>query len=814
MRYALNALRFALWQLLAEYGCLVELPGTDNLDYMAILRGITRRHKRLVAIIFFGLAIPLLTVVYLTSRPLYVSIATIAIESSPLDQSPLFKDLTRKDTIATYLVLLNSRSFTETVVEALPKESFEELITNSQYTDYILTVTNWVKGWLGEPPTVLSPQQRAVTELQNARVEFTQVPQAPGVLNIKGSASKPRVAMDLVNTHIQVLLSRTRTSNQEEARKAREFLEQQVQQLKESLTQAEEALTKFQQQKGRLGLGSQTEFDLARLSQIENALAEAQASREVLSARIDRLRQALEPATVKETKGTSEIQGREKSGTTTAAATSAESLPAFIAFKIAQEHLSKLEARLATMRERYTDAHPLVHATQDELTREQARVAQLARELPVGALPKDPHGIQAVLSSPSERAEAQRQLVALQTEESALQAKVEILKGQAERLRRNLRNLSQEEVEFSGLRRTVEANRNLFTVLSDKLMAARIREQGEAGFVRIFDPASFPLQPTQSKAQKLVLMVLALAGGIAFGVAFGIEFLRSPVETESDVQKATGLPVLGSVGVFDNSTNGRKGTSKPERSSLPILLPNSSAPASIHMELYRAMRAAIEIERMKSPFRSILVTSARPSEGKSNTVLNLAHVFQEFGRRVLIVDADLRRPSLHRALSLSNKPGIVDFLRGTATFEEICRSLPSGVTVIPGQVAPADAASLLASSRAKELLKEANDRFELILVDSAPVLAVPDNLLLLTTLDRAIIVIKASSTTKRDFQKVKTSLEQMNAKILGVVLNQANRRDVHYYHPRYSKYYSSNNDGKGSQESPRKSRLLSWRGKK
>ncbi len=783
----------------------------ENLDYMAILRGIWRRHKRLVVIIFLALAIPSLTVVYLTSRPLYVSTATIAIESSPLDQSPLFKDLTRRDTIATYLVLLKSRSFSEGVVEALPKESFEELLTDSQYTDYILAVTNWVKARLGQPPTILSPQQRAVAELQNARMDFSQVREAPGVLTMKGSASKPRVAMDLVNTHIQVLLSRTRSSNQEEARKAKEFLEQQVQQIKESLTQAEDALTKFQQQKGRLGLGSQTEFDLVKLSQIENALAEAQASREVLSARISHLRQALDGHAAKETRAASDIQGKEKGVTETASST--ENLTGFGRFKAAQERLARLEAKLANIRERYTEAHPLVQATQDEVTREQARVAQLARELPVAPSPKEPNAAQAALSSPSERAEAQRQLVVLQTEESALQAKVESLKGQAERLRKSLRNLSKEEVEFSALRRTVESSRNLFTVLSDKLMAARIREQGEAGFVRIFDPASFPLQPTQSKAQKLVLMVLVLAGGIALGVAFGIEFWRSPVETESDVQKAINLPVLGSVGVFGNPTDGRKGDGKPHLSALPILLPASSVPTGIHMELYRAIRAAIEIERLKVPFRSILVTSPGPSEGKSSTVLNLAHAFQEFGRRVLILDTDLRRPSIHRALSLPNKVGVVDFLRGTATLDQVCQSLPSGVTVIPGQVAPEHAASMLASPRARDLLKEANDRFDLVLVDSAPVLAVPDNLLLLTVIDRAIIVVKATTTSKRDLQRTQKSLEQMNANILGVILNQANPRDVHYYHPRYRKYYSSN-DGKGAQETKKKSQLLAWRGKR
>jgi capsular exopolysaccharide synthesis family protein len=779
---------------------------------MALLRGIVRRHKRLVTVIFFILAIPLLTFVYLTSQTYYVSTATIAIEPSVLDHTPVFRDVVRRDSIANYLVLFRSRSFREGVVEALPKESFEELLSDSQYTDYVLALTNWIREWLGKSPTVFSPQQRAVAEIQNARMEFTNVPDAVGVLNIKASASRPRVAMDLVNTHIQILLSRTRTSNQEEARRSRELLEQHVQQMKESLTQAEDALTRFQQEKGRLGPGSQAELDLIKLSQLENALAEAHASRNVLSSRIAHLRQALDAVSTKETRVAGETQPREKGVTAPGASTSTDGLVAFNTFKAAQERLARLEAKLATMRERYTEAHPLVQATQDEVMREQARITQLARELPVATSPKEPNAAQAVLSSPSDRAEAQRQLIALQTEESALQAKAESLITRAEQLRRNLRNLTKDEVDYSNLRRTVETNRNLFTVLSDKLMAARIREQGESGFVRIIDPASFPLQPTQSKTKNRFLMVLALAGSIAIGVALGIELWRLPVETESDVQASTGLPVLGSIGIFENSTDGQTGHRKPELSPLPVFLPTSSVPPGIHMELYRAVRAAIEIERLKNPFRSIMVTSPGPSEGKSSTVLNLAHAFQEFGRRVLIVDTDLRRPSLHRALSLPNNPGVVDFLRATASFDQVCHPLPSGVIIIPGQSAREDAASLLASFQARQLLKEANDRFDLILVDSAPVLAVPDNLLLMTLLDRAVIVVKATATSKRDLQKTKKSLEQMNANILGVILNQANPRDVHYYHPRYSKYYTSN-DGKGTQEESRKSKLLAWKWK-
>ncbi|HXZ44616.1 MAG TPA: polysaccharide biosynthesis tyrosine autokinase, partial [archaeon] len=369
------------------------------------------------------------------------------------------------------------------------------------------------------------------------------------------------------------------------------------------------------------------------------------------------------------------------------------------------------------------------------------------------------------------------------------------------------------EVEYSSLRRTVDTNRNVLAALSEKLMAARIREQGEIAAVRIIDTASLPLQPTQAKTQRYVLMVLALAGCIAFGVAFGVEFWHQPIETETDIQKMTGLPVLGQVGVLGNPNGHLKDRRKAYLIPLPIHLPTSTLPAGIHMDLYRAIRATIEAERLKSRFSTILVSSPGPNEGKSTTILNLAHVFQEFGRRVLLIETDLRRPLLHRTLSLSDKPGLVDFLNGAATFEQVCRQTPSGFTVIPGQVARGDAAGLLASSRIKELLDLAAARFDLILADSAPMLAVPDNLLLVTAFERVILVVRASKTSKRELRKAESMLEQANGNLLGVILNEASRSDVHYYDHRYRKYYQTH-DAKTPQETKRRPRPSSSMGKR
>ena len=764
----------------------MEKQRTDSLDTQAILRGVWRRHKRLVTAVFLGLAIPSLVVVYKTNRPLYVSTATISVESSPLESIPFFKEIPKKDDIATHIALLKSRSLSEGVVEALPKESFEELLNNSQFTDYVLLITNKIEAWLGQPITVLSPQQRAIAELSNARMEFLQSRDAPGIMSIQGAASSARVAMDLVNSYIQVLLGRTRNADQEEAQKARRFLETQLQQTKDNLTQAEETLTKYQQQKGRIRLGTQTELDLVKLSQIENALAEAQASREVATARIAAMRQGLNQTRPKDTKTADAPEKPDASAGTP----SPDSDARLAAFKAAQERLARLEAKLSTMRERFTEGHPSVQVTQEEVLQEQARVAQLAKGLPAVPVAKGPRGNQSAPQTTSDRDEAQRQLAALELEEASLQSKAESLRLQVGRLRGSLKNVNQEELEFNNLRRSVESQRNMLTVLSDKLMSARIREQGESAVIRIIDPASFPIQPSRIKMEKLLLMVLTISAGVAFGSAFALEYLRQPVETEEDVRKATNLQVLGSVGHSSGThaepaRNGHPATPPPAVSRPPA----PSSPGPIHMELYRAIRANLEAVRLKTPFSTVLVTSAGPGEGKSTTVLNLAHVFKEFGRRVLVIEADLRRPTFSRTLALSAKPGLLDLLNGSASLEEVRRQLPSGVHVIPTQVAQEDPAALLGSEKFFAFLNSLAGQYDLVLIDSAPVLAVPDNLLLAPAIDQVILVAKASATSKRDLSKVAAILTRVNARILGVVLNQANPVDVHYYHPQYRKYY-------------------------
>jgi polysaccharide biosynthesis transport protein len=762
---------------------------TLNLDYVAILRGIWRRHKRLVFITFVAVAGPLLVVLYATRQPIYVSKATVSIEPSAvaLAQIPFTRETPAKSTLASHMVLLKSRSLAAAVIDSLPQESSTELLTAAQYTDYWLLLTNTVYGWMGKPPVVLSPREQALTEIRMARMEFEASREAENVYTISATASRARAALDLVNTYIQVLLNRTRTVEREDTKRTREFLELQYQQTKDALARDEQAFAKFQQRTGRTRSVSQDDFDASRLVQLDTTLKETQANREVLSNRIETLRKTLEEARSKEAsaKKASDLAAED------AKRLSVQNQARINAFKAAQERLDKLEAKLSSLQERFTENHPVVRVTKDEITEQEARVAQLARQLPSTPPPAPPS------SDPSEM---QAQLISLEKELDALRIREQTLTIQMTRLRPSLQTLGEVDIEFSRLNRAVEAKRNLLSVFADKLVALNVRDQVEPSIIRIVDPASLPIQTTDKKTYRFALMILGLAGSIAFGMAFGVESLRQPVETESDAATATGLPILGSVDVMENLTASQSKRSEKR----PLLLPvkpervTTAQLRPVHVELYRAIRANIETQRIKSPFHSILVTSAGPGEGKSTTILNLAQVFQEFGRRVLVIDGDLRRPALAAPLALTNRPGVVDFLRGTATFDEVCRHVLSGIAVVPGQIARGDAGTLLASPRFKELLEIARKQFDLILLDSAPLLAVPDSLLVTHFVERVILVVKAKTTSIRDLRKVQAVAERNAARILGVILNQADRRDVPYYHPRYRKYYAST-DGKGSQ---------------
>ncbi|WP_058301306.1 CpsD/CapB family tyrosine-protein kinase [Gorillibacterium timonense] len=213
-----------------------------------------------------------------------------------------------------------------------------------------------------------------------------------------------------------------------------------------------------------------------------------------------------------------------------------------------------------------------------------------------------------------------------------------------------------------------------------------------------------------------------------------------------------------------------------------ITLENPKSPIS---ESYRMLRSNLDFTSFDNNEKILMVTSAGPSEGKSTTTTNLATVYAQSDKRVLIVDADLRKPTVHLSFNRSNRNGLSNILVGQAEWKECIQS--SGIdnlSIIPSGPIPPNPSELLSSKRMKKFIEEVKDEFDIILFDTSPILAVTDAQVVAAFCSGVILVVDAGKTKKDTLSKAKHTLERADARILGVVLNNISRSkgDSYYYY--------------------------------
>ncbi|WP_372813204.1 CpsD/CapB family tyrosine-protein kinase [Paenibacillus sp.] len=212
-------------------------------------------------------------------------------------------------------------------------------------------------------------------------------------------------------------------------------------------------------------------------------------------------------------------------------------------------------------------------------------------------------------------------------------------------------------------------------------------------------------------------------------------------------------------------------------------------PKSPISEAYRTLRTNIQFSAIDEELRVIMATSAGPGEGKSTTLTNLAVVYAQADMRVVLIDADLRKPTMHHTFSLSNRMGLTSVLSGQAEMDEVVREsyIPNLNLITSGPIPP-NPSEMLASKRMTKLLDDLKERFDVILIDAPPILAVTDSQIVATKSDGVILVID-SGKVKRDMAiKAKANLEHVKARILGVVLNNMDRKNAESY---YYYYYGA-----------------------
>ena len=724
-----------------------------------IVRGVMRRRKRLALITGLVALFILMPLAYLVSKepPRYRTSAVVVLEARP-DRVQLFPDLGPSRPLAVQMAILGSRSLAETVVENLPSASLQEILETSYQVDYWQTLNNAYYRWRGIEVPAPNPARVALAELQRARVTFTPGVDKSGIIMISAEASRPHVSVDIVNTYVEALMARTRTFNIDDSRVTREFLEGQLTDVKRTMNVSEQALQMFVASRGGIRLPDQSRVAVDRLAQTESTLAEITVSQKMLQARLDALRE--------------KVDGQKRSGDPKAASAAARLASPDV--ERLRTQLTQLESSLLDLRTKYTEEHPRIKLVK-------TRIEELVHLLG-GALKDSIATMPLAAAVPAaERVNFAEQLIALEATYHSTAAREDALRKQAEMYRQNLKGLSGGEAEFARLSRDVDSQRSLHAMLSDKLTAARIREQGEMKVVKVIDPASYPVPVPNPKRMLVLTVALGASLVVGAGVPAAVEWFHRTIENEDDVQAATGLPVLA---VIPRVRIGQAIFAGAVAETGP-----GPSEQLMFTEAFRALRVAIELGTRGEPLRSLLVTSAFADEGKSTVVVNLGFALNEAGRRVVVADTDFLRPTLHRAMKIKSSKGLVETLGSAQPLEPSLAPVSEGLWLAQrGESFQASSRGMLGGSRLRDLIGEMTTRADFVVCDSSPVLLVPDNLLLAGSVDGVILVARASATGFRDLARAKTMLEGAGARVLGVVLNQVPAASLTNY---YRRYYDS-----------------------
>ncbi len=563
-----------------------------------------------------------------------------------------------------------------------------------------------------------------------SRLTIEPVPQS-SIVNVRFVASDAETAAQAVNTLAQLYVEQTLRAMASETREARGWLSAQLGEQKQTITQSERQLLDYEQQQGLLNLDERLKLAEQKLSVLHGALVEAATER----LEKENVHQQLAGLSAAELQRSPAVLGRE----------------AAQRVKLKLEDGERLAARLG---EALGARHPEMLRVQAELEENRRRLAE--------------EGQAAVREAETAYRMALKR-------EQALQA-------QLEPVQKELGELRQKAVEHGMLKREAEANQQLFRGLINRSKESGVDSSVPVRNVRVLEKAAVPSQPISPNRARNYQLALMLGLGLGLVLGMLLEHMDDSVRTPDDVKQYVGLPFLGLVPEADR----RARKDQPPPSIL-------NAPRSPLAEAYRVIRTNLIFTAAPGQSRSVLVSSVNPAEGKSTTVANLAASLAQNGARVLVVDADLRRPTLHRHFNVASAPGLSELIVGGC---ELARALRPGVAprldVLPCGYVPPNPAELLGAPATRELLSRLVEGYDWVLVDAPPILTIADTAVLAPLVDGVLLVIAAERTARHAVTRAAEQLSAVGAKLLGVVLNRVDvSRNVYYYGRYYGDYYRS-----------------------
>ncbi|MGD8335235.1 MAG: AAA family ATPase [Desulfobacterales bacterium] len=401
----------------------------------------------------------------------------------------------------------------------------------------------------------------------------------------------------------------------------------------------------------------------------------------------------------------------------------------------------------------------------------------------------------------------------LKTLLASLQTKVKNHASKLSRLQEENKRLPEKALQLVRLQREVDLQASLYSQLKEKYQETLITESSKVEQVSIVKPAVPPNKPSNIPS-KLIIVSTGLVMGLIIGIVFAFmaELFDTSMGRIEDIEELLQVPVLGVIpfleGEEDTKKNGGRGR-EPERTRSRDLVTHYN-PGSMGTEAFRALRTNLQFLRVETKGKSFLITSAFVQEGKTVNAINLALIMAQAGNKVLLVDADLRNPLVHKYYGLPISPGLTDYVLGNYHWNEVTNTISDimlgefGIDDIlktPGMdtlhiltagTKPPNPSEILTSQRFKQFLNEAGNTYDFIFIDAPPVLPVADASDIATLADGVILVYMTGKIGRGVLRRVKANLENVDARLTGVILNKVKSDagpDYYQYHSYY--YYGS-----------------------
>jgi len=711
-------------------------------DYWRVLQ-----KRRWTTIAIFLIVLATTAVGTFTMRPIYRGTATVQINKET-PQVVDFKEIFAINTMdtdyyQTQYKILESRSLAKDVIEKLKLAEHPEFLPKPEtpFQKWKSNTLNSIFGLLtplgkdSDPDNdpSISEKDASLIDQFLSRLKIEPIRNSR-LVKIHFDSNDPGLAAHAANNLAAAYIDHSLKSRFITTQHAKEWLTGQLNDLKAKVERADEALQVFGSKHDIVSLEEKENIIIQRLTELNQILAKAESDR------------MAKEALYKQTKGRD-----------------IDSLPLIIDNKLItdlKQVYIELEAQYAKLSETFKPDHPQMVHLEKQMTSVQKRI-----ETETGKI------IQSI------RNDYESSL----RRESLIRAAFQEQKGKAMQMK-------EKAIEYNILKREADTNRELYAGLLQKMKEAGISAGITASNIQVIDKAELPRRPY--KPNKRLNLLLAAVVGIFLGVglAFFLEYLDNTVKTSEDVEQFIRLPSFGMVPEISHERRKRleKGT------SYPVELVTHGHPKSVLSEAYRSIRTSILLSFSEKPPKRIVITSPNPLEGKTTTVINTAIALSQTGAKVVIIDTDMRKPRIHKIFAEENGAGFSTFLSGHADLESIVKKteIPN-LFYIPSGPIPPNPSELIGSNIFKNALDSLGDRFDHIVFDSPPVLGFADSLILSNSVDGVILVVVGGKTPRETLQRTKEILQQVNAKILGVVINRVDihRSDYGYYYYKYHHYY-------------------------